>query len=76
MPADKPTHPEIRLIRLPQVLALCGMSRSCVYDSIKKGTFPAPVKLSVRSSAWIHSEIVAWADARVNASRAPQDERA
>jgi hypothetical protein len=36
---------DVRFIRLKEVLAICGMSRSSVYESIKKGAFPAPVKL-------------------------------
>lgn len=64
------SSPEIRFIRLPEVLALSGKSRSSIYEAIKKGEFPAPVKLSTRSSAWIGSEIAAWAESRVKASRA------
>jgi predicted DNA-binding transcriptional regulator AlpA len=34
---------EIRFIRLKEVLAICGKSRSSVYDAIKKGNFhPGP----------------------------------
>lgn len=60
---------EIRFMRLPEVLALSGKSRSSIYAAIKKGEFPAPVKLSTRSSAWIRSEIAAWAESRVQARR-------
>jgi prophage regulatory protein len=63
------SSPEIRFIRLPEVLALSGKSRSSIYAAIKKGEFPAPVKLSTRSSAWIRSEIAAWAESRVKVSR-------
>jgi len=60
---------ELRLIRLNEVLAICGKSRSSVYEAIKKGEFPSPVKLHGRSSAWIKSEILQWAEACINASR-------
>ena len=52
---------EIRLIRLDEVMAICGKSRSGVYDAIKKGRFPKPVKLDCRSSAWLKSEVEQWA---------------
>ena len=65
-------HTELRLIRLKEVLAMYGKSRSSVYDSIKKGEFPAPIKLHGRSSAWIKSEILQWVDACIRASRAPE----
>ncbi len=53
---------DLRLIRLREVLAICGMSRSSVYDAIKKGEFPAPVKLCGRSSAWVWSEVIHWVE--------------
>lgn len=69
METESASRQEIRFMRLPEVLALCGKSRSSIYAAIKKGEFPAPVKLSTRSSAWIQSEIAAWAESRVKASR-------
>jgi prophage regulatory protein len=62
---------ELRLIRLKEVLAICGKSRSSVYEAIKKGEFPSPVKLRGRSSAWIKSEVLQWAEACIRASRTP-----
>ena len=60
---------EIRLIRLKEVMSICGMSRSSVYLAIKNGQFPSPVKLSTRSIAWLKSEVIAWAELRVKATR-------
>ncbi|MEE2749373.1 MAG: AlpA family phage regulatory protein [Pseudomonadota bacterium] len=36
---------------------------------IHEGTFPAPVKLGARASAWIESEINEWIESRIAASR-------
>ncbi len=69
MEQDMSSSTEIRFIKLPQVLALCGRSKSSIYGAIKKGEFPAPVKLSCRSVGWIYSEIASWAEERVKASR-------
>ena len=44
-------------LRLPEVLALIPVSRATWYDGIKKGRFPAPVKLGPRVSLWRRSEI-------------------
>jgi prophage regulatory protein len=60
---------DLCLIRLRDVLTICGKSRSSVYESIKKGEFPAPVKLCGRSSAWVKSEVVQWAQACIASSR-------
>ena len=66
-PPATPTLNEERFIRLAEVLATCGKSRSSIYEGIKEGTFPAPVKLKGRSSAWLKSEIVHWMQACVAA---------
>ena len=66
-PPAAPTLNEERFIRLAEVLATCGKSRSSVYEGIKDGTFPAPVKLKGRSSAWLKSEILHWMQACVAA---------
>lgn len=62
-------HVELRFIRLKEVLAICGKSRSSIYEAIKKGNFPPPIKLHGRSSAWIKSEILQWAEDCIRASR-------
>ena len=68
-PAAAPTFNEERFIRLAEVLATCGKSRSSIYEGIKEGTFPAPVKLQGRSSAWLKSEVLHWMQACVSARR-------
>lgn len=54
-----------RILRLPQVLDMTGVSRSTIYLSIAAGRFPPPVALGERARGWIASEIDAWLDARV-----------
>lgn len=58
-----------RLIRLREVLSICGKSRSSIYESIKRGEFPSPVKLGGRSSAWVQSEVLEWVAERIRDSR-------
>lgn len=48
------------LLRLPSVEAESGLSKSEIYRRIKRGKFPAPVKLGVRAVAWKATEIHAW----------------
>jgi prophage regulatory protein len=60
---------EVRFIKLREVLTICGKSRSSVYAAIRKGNFPAPVKLGQRSSAWIKSEVLQWAQSCIDSSR-------
>lgn len=60
---------ELRFIKLREVLAICGKSRSSIYAAVRDGAFPAPVKLGGRSSAWIKSEVLQWAQACIDSSR-------
>lgn len=55
-----------RLIRIDEVLHICGLSRSALYASMQKGEFPAQVKLSKKSCAWVYSEVLAWMNARID----------
>lgn len=55
---------DIRIIRIRDVIALTGLSRSAIYAAVKAGTFPRQVKLSARSSGWVRGEVVAWMKAR------------
>lgn len=54
-----------RLIRLPQVIARTGLSRSTIYARAKAGAFPKPVNLGNSLSAWVEDEIDAWVEARI-----------
>ena len=54
-----------KLMRLREVRRRTGKSRSGIYRGIADGTFPAPVKLGERASAWVESEIEAWIADRI-----------
>ncbi len=54
--------PEI--YRLPEVIAICGISRSTIYETIGRGEFPAPVKLGARAVGRRRSDIEAWLASR------------
>jgi prophage regulatory protein len=50
---------EARLLRLPAVQERVGMGRTAVYEMIKAGKFPRPVKVGT-ASAWIDVEVTRW----------------
>lgn len=58
-----------RLIRIDEVKRICGISRASIYSAIKLGTFPPPIKVSGRASAWIKQEIEDWVEQRIAVSR-------
>ncbi len=55
---------EVTLLRLPDVSKRVGLRRAQIYRLIAQGTFPAPVRLSVRTSAWRSDAIAAWITSR------------
>ena len=55
-----------RFLRLTDVMARTGLSRSYIYLSISKGNFPQNINLSSRSVGWLESEIDAWIQTRIN----------
>jgi prophage regulatory protein len=49
-----------RLLRVSDVLKSTGLKRSFLYSEIKRGRFPAPIKVSPRVAVWRESELNAW----------------
>ncbi len=58
----QPLPIEERFIRLPEVMQMTGISKTTVYEYIRRGAFPKPYRPTVRISAWKLSEIKAWLD--------------
>lgn len=53
-----------RVLRLPSVIALVGLSRSSIYDMMDKGEFPRPVRIGKRAVAWPESTVAEWLASR------------
>ena len=51
------------LLRLPQVLAMVGLSKSTLYRKVKAGLFPAPIKLSGNLVVWKRQVVMKWIEA-------------
>ncbi len=54
-----------KLLKLKDVLAITGLSRSYVYALAQQNLFPKPIKLTERSSAWVESEVQEWIESRI-----------
>lgn len=52
------------ILRLPEVLRRCGISRSTAYAWMTEGAFPQPIKLGARMVGWRESDIAAWLEGR------------
>lgn len=46
-----------RLIRIREVLQRLPISRTSLYDGVKIGLYPAPVRIGKRCVAWRESDI-------------------
>ena len=66
---DSIRRPAAALLRLTQVKARTGLSRSTIYQRIKAGEFPTQVSLGPRAVGWLEAEIERWIEARVERSR-------
>ncbi len=66
MPSKHPefTLPSIGFVRKTTILPMLGFSATTLWRRVKQGTFPQPVKLSERVTAWRVEDIRAWMDAQ------------
>lgn len=65
---------KVKILRLPDVSALTGLSRSTIYGKLSLNpakptlhdpTFPRPVDLGPRSIGFVEAEIDAWLQQRI-----------
>jgi prophage regulatory protein len=57
-----------KLLRLPQVKATTGLSKSTIYSRIAEGTFPKQISLGPRLVVWVDSDIQKWIAEKVSAA--------
>jgi len=54
---------EPQILRRDSVLFYCGITgNSSLYDLMKEGLFPKPVKIGKRAVGWRKSDLDAWLD--------------
>jgi prophage regulatory protein len=54
-----------KLIRLPGVKELTGLSRSSVYAKIADGSYPRSISIGERAVAWIEDEVQNWIERQI-----------
>lgn len=62
----------MKIIRLPEVKELTGLSRSTIYSRMAEKSFPSSISLGDRAVGWIESEIEEWIESRISLSRNSQ----
>jgi len=53
-----------KIIKLPDVMKRCALSRSSIYAYIQNNRFPKPIRLGERAVGWMEAEIAAWIEQR------------
>jgi prophage regulatory protein len=64
----------MRMLRLPEVLELTGLSRSTIFRLVQTGNFPPSVKLTTRTIGWFSTDIETWIAARAAVSEDQADD--
>jgi len=57
---------KMKILKLPDVMERCALSRSSIYAFIQNSNFPKPITLGARAVGWLESEISAWIEQRSN----------
>jgi prophage regulatory protein len=57
------------ILRRKQVIAKTGLARSTIYDHMRRGTFPKPIRLGDKIVGWIESEVNAWLNDQITKCR-------
>lgn len=58
---------EERILRRREVELMTGRSRSSIYEDVRSGQFPAPVRLGKSAVGWRQSEVERWIQERPSA---------
>lgn len=57
-----------RLLRIHEVKERTGLSRSTIYDLIKKNQFPKGIAITKRCVGWVEDDIHDWIVGRLEAA--------
>ena len=69
-PGNAITLPAVGFVRQASILPVLGFSATTLWRRVKQGTFPQPIKLSERVTAWRAEDVHAWMAAQGNSQQA------
>lgn len=73
MTTNIPVFTPVRILRINEVMAMLGISRSTIYDwmDVKStrydANFPKRIKLGQKSVGWVESQLVEWLQIKISA---------
>lgn len=62
---------DLKVMRMKNVVEVTGLCRATIYNRLKDGTFPTPIKLGEKSIGFLANEINAWIAEKSNARTMP-----
>lgn len=68
--------PDMRLLRIQEVISVTGISRMTIYRLEKDGAFPSRRRLGKNSVAWLDEDISGWVAARPAVATRPSQRTA
>ena len=54
----------MKILRMPEVIEMTGLSSASIYKQIRLGNFPEGIKLTARCTGWALSDVEAWIKAK------------
>jgi len=57
------------ILRLSDVKARTGLSRSTIYAAVRSGRFPSQIRIGPRAVGWLETEVESWLAMQIEASR-------
>lgn len=55
-----------KILRLPKVVEITGMSKTTIYRWINASQFPKPINLSSASVGWLETDIDDWIQSKID----------
>lgn len=68
-PKERKAKAPVRFLRMSEILARTGVSRTTIYQWMAEGHFPRPVRLGARAMGWPESEFEEWSRERIEKIR-------
>ena len=59
---------EHRFIKTQECCKITGFSRQTIYNLVKAGKFPKPIKLGWRANSWLYEDIQKWIEDKIKSS--------
>ena len=56
------------ILRLEEVIRRTGLCKSSIYETMRVGDFPKPLKLTARARGWRELDIERWLESRQEAT--------